>query len=273
MATDSFIAWTRHTLNIWWGCVEVSPLCDNCYAREWAKRYDRAKWGADEPRLFIKSGWTDVLKWQRVAAAAGEVHNVFCGSMMDIFEKPMPVVDGKGEDMHITTETLRCRLFLEVVPRCPNLLFLLLTKRPANIPKYVPPAWLDNPPANVMYGTSPGTQSTADQLVRQIRHVPGRRFLSIEPLLEPVGLGDGLADIDWTIIGCESLGGRAGRFQDGYEDAARWIKGQCAGWGVPFFHKQMPIRGRVSHKPEEWPADLRVRDLPAAAVVAPAARA
>jgi hypothetical protein len=72
MATDSKIGWTDHTANLWWGCVEVSPLCDNCYAREWAARYDRAKWGAKEPRLAIKGVWADLAKWQRGRGGKGD---------------------------------------------------------------------------------------------------------------------------------------------------------------------------------------------------------
>jgi hypothetical protein len=34
---------------------------------------------------------------------------------------------------------------------------------------------------------------------------------------------------------------------------------------VACFNKQMQINGRVSHDPDEWPADLRVREFPEAA--------
>lgn len=258
MGANSKIGWTNHTLNLWWGCVEVAQECDNCYAREWAKRYDRAKWGAKEPRLYIKSGWTDVLKWQAEAAKANRIDNVFCGSMMDIYEKPMPVVDAKGNDMGITTEDLRNRLHAEIVPACPNLLFLLLTKRPQNIPhQFIPPD-------NVMHGTSIGTKKTQSTAGPHLSHTKGRKFWSMEPLLEPVDVFDprcgiaigGMPIVDWVIIGCESLGPKAGRFADGYEDAARDIIQKCDALGVPVFHKQMPINGRMSHDMSEWPDDL-----------------
>src|SRR3972149_1183722 len=48
------IAWTDFTFNPWWGCLEVSPACDNCYAREWDARFagDTPHWGKNEPRRF-----------------------------------------------------------------------------------------------------------------------------------------------------------------------------------------------------------------------------
>jgi protein gp37 len=69
--------------------------------------------------------------------------------------------------------------------------------------------------------------------------------------------------IDWAIVGCEQLPGhKAGRFADGYESAARALVKQCRYFGVSCFHKQMPIGGRVSGDPEQWPGDLRVQEFP-----------
>lgn len=45
MAEQSAIGWTDGTFNPWWGCVEVSPACDNCYAREWDARFGGDHWG------------------------------------------------------------------------------------------------------------------------------------------------------------------------------------------------------------------------------------
>jgi protein gp37 len=128
------------------------------------------------------------MKWQRRAAADGVVRRVFVGSMMDIFEKPFPLIDAQGNALPETTGHLRLRFFEEVVPKCPNLLFLLLTKRPGNILKYIPEEWRATPPANVMYGTSVVDQATADDMIPKLLEVPGRRFLSMEPLIGPVEL-------------------------------------------------------------------------------------
>ena len=37
---------------------------------------------------------------------------------------------------------------------------------------------------------------------------------------------------------------------------------QCQEAGISVYVKQVSINGKVSHKPEEWPAELRVQELP-----------
>jgi protein gp37 len=66
MAKHTGITWTAHTFNPWWGCVEVSPACDNCYARELAASplhgfSEQGKrgfpiWGKDAPHRFFWRG-------------------------------------------------------------------------------------------------------------------------------------------------------------------------------------------------------------------------
>jgi protein gp37 len=47
------IEWSDNTFNPWWGCVKVSPACDNCYAERFAGRKTRTEaelWGKDATR-------------------------------------------------------------------------------------------------------------------------------------------------------------------------------------------------------------------------------
>lgn len=196
MGEKTKIEWCHHTGNLWWGCQEVHVGCDHCYARQLDARYKGGHWGASAPRRPIKSVWADFLKWQRLAQEAGEMHRVFVGSMMDIFEldKPLfPILQFERENLALrSTSALREKFFREIVPQCPNLLFLLLTKRPGNIKDMVPRAWLETPPPNVMYGYSAVNQETADRDIPKLLDVPGRHFLSCEPLLEPVDLSEWL---------------------------------------------------------------------------------
>jgi protein gp37 len=73
-----------------------------------------------------------------------------------------------------------------------------------------------------------------------------------------------LPAIDWVIIGVESDGSRVGRLGE-FSSEAEWIAAalrivaQCLHAGVAVFVKQVPINGRVSHDPNEWPEGLRVR--------------
>lgn len=244
MGENTSIEWAKHTGNLWWGCQEVHEGCDQCYARVFDKRVGGAHWGAHAPRRIIESVWANFTSWQKKAAAAGEVHRVFVGSMMDIFEVSRPTVTIKGEATGIKTGALRDRFFNKVVPASPNLLFLLLTKRPQNIRRMVPPEWLTNPPANVMYGYSAVNQKTADQGIPHLLAVPGRHFLSCEPLLGPLDISfyfeshdigaDYTQALSWVICGGES--GHKARPM--HPDWARSLRDQCQAAGVPFHFKQ-----------------------------------
>jgi protein gp37 len=98
----------------------------------------------------------------------------------------------------------------------------------------------------------------------------GRRAHQLPPvqrdgktLAGSVGHLDGLRLLDWVIVGVEQLaGGTVGRNADAYEAHARSILGECIAAGVAVFHKQMPVRRRVSGDPAEWPEDLRARQFP-----------
>lgn len=277
MAENSKIEWTHHSANLWWGCTEVHAGCDNCYARVFSHRYDGgvSLWGAGSKRRAIKSVWKDLAKYQRLAAKAGEVHRVFVGSMMDIFEKSKPAKVNDDGKILKSTGALRSMLFYEIgIGLYPNLMFLLLTKRPSNIPKMVPPGWLDEPPKNVMYGTSVVDQKTADTLIPQLLKVRGKHFLSIEPQLDDLSIrkyihesicddygrcgycdpveGEFLEErIDWVIQGGESGHGRR-PFNLGW---ARSMRDQCAEAGVPYFFKQID-------KVQPIPEDLMIRQFP-----------
>lgn len=259
MAQDSKIEWTHHTANLWWGCAEVHAGCDNCYAKAWAKRYQPTElWGKASSRMAIKGVWNDLLKYQRNAAAKGEIHRVFVGSMMDIFEKNYAVVDRNAdpidsqhyEDEYMDLDELRMRFFSEIIPNSPNLIFLLLTKRPSNINKIIPASWLTQPPANVMFGTSVVNAATYGTLVPQLLNVKGKRFLSIEPQLDGIYVPE-LEGIDWVIQGGES-GPRKRPFDLKW---ARHMRDECAKAGVPYFFKQID-------KVQAIPADLQVRQFP-----------
>lgn len=266
MATNSNIEWCKHTANLWFGCTKVHAGCDNCYALAVSKRFGNDVWGNDKPRRRIKDVWQKLKKYQKDAEKNGEIHRVFVGSMEDIFEKPMPLIDHKGNPLlegqseFWNTGQLRDKFFNEVVPNSPNLMFLLLTKRPSNINKYIPESWKTNPPKNVMFGTSPVNQETANKLIVQLSMVNGNRFLSIEPQLEKIDLmvkgNDGtdrvlLDMVDWVINGGES-----GHHKRPFDcDWARIIRDDCKKKDVPFFFKQID-------KIQTVPDDLLILEFP-----------
>lgn len=255
MAQNSKIEWTDHTANLWHGCTKVHEGCDNCYAEVLSKRWGNDIWGNDKPRKLVISFFKDLDKYQELAKKNGEVHKVFVGSMMDIFEKPMPLVDNKGiEIVNLNTGQLRGMFFKRISEnRYPNLMFLLLTKRPSNINKYIPEEWKSTPPANVMFGTSPVNQETANKLILQLMEVKGKRFLSVEPQLDSINIQGFLFNgmIDWVIQGGES-GHKKRPFN---LDWAYYLKQQCEQTKTPYFFKQID-------KVQPIPEDLLIREMP-----------
>lgn len=264
MAENSKIEWTHHTANLWWGCTVVHEGCDNCYASTLSKRWNFDLWGNNKPRRLIKKAFFDLEKFQRIAKSKGEIHRVFVGSMMDIFEKPMPLVDHEGnpaidwaDGSAVGTDYLRDELFHNIsIGLYPNLMFLLLTKRPSNINKMIPVEWLRKAPENVMFGTSPVSQKTFDTLVPQLLNVEGKRFLSMEPQLEQINLTNKLTNrqvqgIHWII-----QGGESGHHRRPFNiDWAYSMYDQCVANGIPYFFKQID-------KVIPLPDDLLIREFP-----------
>jgi len=263
------IGWCHYTANLWWGCTAVHAGCDNCYAEQMDNRYhhNSTHWGNDKPRLEVKGVWKLLEKYQRLSEEAGEMRRVFVGSMMDIFEKPMPLANRAGElypENYTNTGTMRAAFFAKIRRGdYPNLIFLFLTKRPGNISKYIPEAWQFVPPKNVMFGTSCSDQKTAETLIPQLLKVNGNLFLSLEPMISGIDLtdlktpgGDPLSftnclmgtgfdatrgrylqpnKISWVITGGES-----GPYKRQFlTDWARMIAGHCKQAEVPFFMKQV----------------------------------
>lgn len=235
MAENTKIEWTDHTTNLWWGCTKVHAGCDNCYAEHLSDtRYKLGLW-CGSTRKKIKSAFLDLAKFQRMAAKANEVHRVFVGSMMDIFEKTQPLVDHHGNLLDENTGDLRDLLFSKISEGAyPNLVFLLLTKRPSNINKYIPHDWLSSPPENVYFGCSPVDQSTYENFYAHMMKVRGNTFYSIEPQLGEIMLYE--ADkIDWIIQGGES-GPNKRPFN---LDWAYEMMVQCEALKIPYFFKQI----------------------------------
>lgn len=207
MAAETKISWADSTVNFWIGCTKISPACDHCYAETLnANRLRRTTWGPHGERAYIAAGWKDARKFQRAAAANGGVdpelgrrRRVFVNSLSDFFDNHRSII----------WRDAAWQLMLE----CPFVDFILLTKRPENILKMLPPRWGSGWP-NVWIGTTVEDQRRADHRVPALLKVPAVvRFLSCEPLLGPVNLSDAAwsddtvpldATLDWIIAGGES---------------------------------------------------------------------
>ena len=281
MSEKTGIAWTTSSWNPWIGCTEVSPGCDNCYARVLDKRHKwggGVHWGAGVPRHRTKN-WGTPLAWNKKAAAAGERWTVF-PSLCDPFDNEVP-------------EEWRADLF-DLIAETPNLTWLLLTKRIGNATKMMPFTERGYVLPNMWLGASVVNQEEADRDIPKLLATPAvKRFVSYEPALGPVDFGawvgpipdiGGIEDdiygrgLDWIIVGGESSqgGAKARPFDLAW---ARQIVSQCKAAGVPVFVKQLGsnaishghnpgerrpffTKDRAGADPVEWPADLKVQDLP-----------
>ena len=235
----TLIEWADYTLNFWWGCTKVSPACEHCYAEVIAKVFSKGKatWGHSGARWQQWEGATKKLrKIVRAAKREGIRPRVFVNSMSDTFEE------------NALLDVTRC-MALVAMAEVTDVDFLLLTKRPENVCKMVPPAWLEQWPAHVWIGTTVEDQARADERIPALLRIPARvRFLSCEPLLGPVHFSNvtnrsdavqqlgkkALTGIHWVICGGESGGGA----RPMHPDWARSLRDQCAATAVPFFFKQ-----------------------------------
>lgn len=212
MATNSSIEWTESTWNPLTGCTKISPGCKHCYAERMARRLQAMGQPnyANGFKLTLHEHALELpLRWKKPQA-------IFVNSMSDMFHKDVPV-------------DFILRAF-DVMRRASWHTFQVLTKRSARL------AELDSVidwPENVWMGVS---VETADYRFRigHLRQTGARiKFLSLEPLLGPLGKLQ-LRGINWVIVGGESGPGARLLAREWVVD----IRDQCRAARVPFFFKQ-----------------------------------
>jgi protein gp37 len=224
MGTNSKIEWTDHTFNPWVGCTKVSPGCDHCYAEAWSKRSGLVRWGDNPRRKTSEAYWKGPLRWNANALQFTREHHrpqrVFCASLADVFDNQADTGWRKG--------------LFALIRDCKDLDWLILTKRPQNIKKMLPPDWGDGYP-NVWLGATAEDQARFDQRWRHLRMVPAAvRFISYEPAIGPLRMPIVGPYPDWLISGGES-GGSARPMNPQW---ARDVISDCKRAGVAAFHKQ-----------------------------------
>ena len=193
MSEVTNIEWADSTFNPWEGCTKVGPGCDNCYAENRNARFAGGaaiNWGPGAPRRRTSvSNWQKPVTWNAQAGdffrEHGRKRRVFCASLADVFDN---AVDPQW----------RADLF-SLIQQTPNLDWLLLTKRIANVRGMLAELAHGNDPdlslldmmplPNVWIGATIVNQDEANRDIPKLLAVPARvRFLSMEPLLGPVQL-------------------------------------------------------------------------------------
>ena len=206
------ISWTDETWNPTSGCSKVSAGCDLCYAETLSHRFKATTlaWTGENAAENVQLKQHRLREPYRLKVPC----RVFVNSMSDIFHPQIP-------DDYIT------KVF-DVMTDLPQHVFQILTKRPRRAAKWTGP-WTEN----IWQGTSVENRKTLHR-IDSLRGCNAKiKFLSLEPLLEPLGELD-LEGIDWVIVGGESGKG----FRPMSHAWARDIRDQCVDKGVAFFFKQ-----------------------------------
>ncbi len=196
----------------------------------------------------------------------------FANSMSDLFHEDLPDAD--------------IDRVWQVMLDAPQHRYMILTKRAQRMQTYLTSttvggraAYGPNVPDWIWLGVSVEDRARLGR-IDLLRQTPAAiRFLSLEPLLEDLGdISRYLRGIDWAIVGGES--GPGARPLD-----IAWVRSivaQCKAADVACFVKQLgakpmyppetilhPPRSRIFHPKdrkggsmEEWPQDLRVRQMP-----------
>jgi len=216
MADATAIEWTDATWNPVTGCTKISPGCDHCYAERFAERF------RGTPGHPFETGFDLTLRAERIDQPLRwrTPRMIFVNSMSDLFHKEIPQ-DFIGR-VFDTMEQAHWHTF-QVLTKRSSLMREFLRLRYANT----------RGPSHIWFGISV-EDGTKKSRIRHLQEAPaGIRFLSIEPLIGPVGRLD-LDGIDWVIVGGES-GPRARPMQRAW---VRDIRDQCRANGVAFFFKQ-----------------------------------
>jgi protein gp37 len=210
------IEWTDVTWNPVTGCTKISAGCDNCYAERFSERFRGV---AGHP---FERGFDLTLRPERLEQPLHwqQPRMVFVNSMSDLFHKEVPFefVD---------------RVF-DTMERADWHTFQVLTKRSSRLRTYINRRYPTGAaPAHIWLGTSveDGSKKSRIRHLQETRAVV--RFLSIEPLIGPIGQVD-LDGVRWVIVGGES--GPAARPM--LIEWARQVRDQCRAAKVAFFFKQ-----------------------------------
>lgn len=212
------IEWADMTINPVVGCSHCSPGCDNCYAERFAARLaknpnpkisgkyagvvdENGKWtGKMSRRYFIDAAFDSLPKAPK---------RVFVGSMCDIFHENM----NYPAFLH----------FIKKLSTFPQHTFILLTKRPQRMNKFISLTRETNtdcglwPLPNLWLGVTVCNQAEADEKIPVLLQTPAAvRFVSVEPCLGPVDLGH----LSWTDI----IGSTA---EKNALTGKTWIQGNC----------------------------------------------
>ena len=216
MADGSAIEWTDATWNPVTGCTKITRGCDNCYAARFAERWRGV------PGHPFSTGFDLTLRPERVKQPLKwrRPRMIFVNSMSDLFHKDVPTAF--IDQVFDTMEAANWHVFQ------------VLTKRSSLMRDYLRRRYRgDRGPRHIWCGVSVEDEQAATRIDHLRQSQAGIRFLSVEPLIGPMGLID-LGGIDWVIVGGESGPGARPILREWVQE----IRDQCVAQEVAFFFKQ-----------------------------------
>jgi protein gp37 len=212
MAVKSSIEWTESTWNPSTGCDALSPGCENCYAERLALRLKAMgqKKYSNGFKLTLHPDTLELpLRWKKP-------QRIFVNSMSDLF--------------HHGVSLEYIRQVFDTMKRAHWHQFQVLTKRSGRLLALADKIdW----PVNVWMGVSVESAPYKTRIDHLRKTCAAVKFLSLEPLLGPLGALD-LEGIDWVIVGGESGPGARLMRPEWVMD----VREQCECANVPFFFKQ-----------------------------------
>lgn len=248
MGLTTAISWTDATWNVGVGCTKVDADCLYCYMYRESLQGTRYN-----PKQVRKT--TSVF---HLPLRLKQPSKIFTSSLTDFFH---PDLD---EWRHECWDIIR---------RCPQHTFQILTKRPERIFDHLPADWGDGYP-NVWLGTSIGSNEGLKRLHPLSKLPAAFRFVSFEPLWEQIDMNLDLTDllrIDWAIIGGET-GNDNGQYRyrpceiSWMEEIAHaitsvgnavWVKQMGT-----HLAKQLGMSDRAGTNIKEFPKSLQLREFP-----------
>jgi protein gp37 len=208
----SKIEWTDATWNPSTGCNKVTSGCKNCYAEVMAKRLQ----AMGTPGYENGFEFTIMPDRLDIPKKIKKPTKFFVNSMSDLFHEKMPF-----DFLDKVFDTIR---------ETPIHQYQILTKRENILKEYFKDREV---PKNVWLGVTVENSKTKHR-IDVLRNINAEiRFLSIEPLIDDVGILD-LTNIHWVIVGGES-GHKARPMKPEW---AIDIQRQCDEQEVAFFFKQ-----------------------------------
>lgn len=234
------------------GCTPVSEGCLYCWSETTYSRFH----GDDE--LCRNGKWTGKIRTRE-----DRLHELLKG------RKPR-VIQVWNDLMHKdVSDSFIGEVFYNAMESQHTI--LILTKRAKRLSILSEPGIYI--PDNLWIGVTTENQRTADERIPYLLQVPGKRWLSVEPLLEEIDFSEYLfidtekypdgnekyigKQIHQVIVGCET-GRNARPCKIEYIES---IVQQCEWAGIPCFVKAVNINGKITSDINKFPESLRVRHL------------